>query len=163
MVGCAALTPPYAACGFFIIDGFFRRMGGAMRFAIFLVAVLLPFSAIAADRGGFSVIGEWEWNPLDGVCPERFTYRADGMVMMQSGEERLVKTYVLTRVSNDVYRLSSTVKATNGKPDCRGDLSPVGTKSSAFVMPTKGRAFLTCTSMDKATCFGTAKAVKRKK
>ena len=138
-------------------------MGCAMRFAIFLVAVLLPFSAVAADRGGFSVIGEWEWNPLDGVCPERFTYRADGMVMMQSGEERLVKTYVLTRVSNDVYRLSSTVKATNGKPDCRGDLSPVGTKSSAFVMPTKGRAFLTCTSMDKATCFGTAKAVKRKK
>ena len=134
-----------------------------MRFAIFLGAVLLPFSAIVADRGGFSVIGEWEWNPLDGVCPERFTYRADGMVMMQSGEERLVKTYVLTKVSNDVYRLSSTVKATNGKPDCRGELSPAGTKSSALVMPTKGRAFLTCSSMDKTTCFGTAKAVKRKK
>lgn len=134
-----------------------------MRLAFFLATVLLPLSAMAADRGGFSVIGEWEWNPMEGVCPERFTYRADGMVMMQSAEERLVKTYVLTKVSSDMYRLTSTVKATNGKADCRGNLSPVGTKSSAFVMPTKGRAFLTCSSMDKSTCFGTAKAVKRKR
>ena len=134
-----------------------------MRLTFLIAVLMLPLSAIAADRGGFSVIGEWEWNPLDGVCPERFTYRTDGMVMMQSGEERLVKTYVITKVSNDTYRLTSTVKATNGKPDCRGDLSPVGTKSSAFVMPTKDRGFLTCSSMDKSTCFGMAKAVKRKR
>lgn len=134
-----------------------------MRLKMFMVALLLPLSATAADRSKFDLIGEWEWNPVEGVCPERFTYRADGMAMMQSGDERLVKTYVLSHAGNGMYRVVSTVKATNGKPDCRGEMSPAGARSTVFLMPTKGGGFLTCSSTDPTTCFGTAKAVKRKR
>ncbi len=134
-----------------------------MRLTFFLAALLLPLSATAADRRGFSVIGEWEWNPIEGVCPERFTYRPDGMAMMQSAEERVMKTYVVSKAGADLYRLQTTVKATNGKPDCRGKVSEAGAKSGAWLIPTKGGGFLTCSSADKATCFGTAKAVKRKR
>ena len=129
----------------------------------FLAIVLLSSSAIAADRGRFSVIGEWEWNPTEGVCPERYSYRTDGLVMMQSADERLVKTYIISKASNEMYRVSSTVKASNGKADCRGNLSPVGSKSIVFLMPTKGGGYMTCSSLDPSTCFGTAKAAKRKR
>jgi hypothetical protein len=131
---------------------------------IFLLAiVLLSSSTIAADRDRFSVIGEWEWNPVEGVCPERYSYRTDGLVMMQSADERLVKTYVISKASNEMYRVSSTVKASNGKADCRGNLSPAGSKSIVFLMPTKGGGYMTCSSLDRSTCFGTAKAAKRKR
>jgi hypothetical protein len=134
-----------------------------MRVVCSILAALLSFPATAADRNRFSVIGEWEWNPVKGDCPERYSYRTDGLVMMQSADERLVKTYVISKASNEMYRISSAVKATNGKPDCRGELSPVGSRSSVFVMPAKGGGFMTCSSLDPATCFGTAKAAKRKR
>jgi hypothetical protein len=134
-----------------------------VRITFFLAALLLSLSATAADRNRFSIIGEWEWNPVEGACPERFSYRNDGLVMMQSGEERLVKTYVISGTASGMYRVSSTVKATNGKADCRGELSPVGSKSIVFLIPTKRGGFMTCSSQDPTTCYGTAKAAKRKR
>jgi hypothetical protein len=128
-------------------------------FGILLCGHILMASA--ADRKEFDVVGEWTWKPVDAVCPERYIYRVDGTFSAESGEERLEKTYQLSKTSGSMYRLESTVTSTNGKPDCQGNLSPVGAKSRVYLMPLNGGGFFTCASEDTMSCFGTAGPVRQ--
>lgn len=124
-----------------------------------LMTVLLfgcAAAASAAEPNEFDVVGEWRWDPVGDVCPERYVFRADGTHSVESGEERLEKTYTLVRTKGAMYRLDSTVTSTNGKPDCLGNATPVGAKSRIFLMPLKGGGFFTCASEDTMSCFGTA-------
>jgi hypothetical protein len=128
-----------------------------MRVVVFGILLCAYASmASAADRKAFDIVGEWTWNPVDAVCPERYNYRADGTFSTESGEERLEKTYVIAKTSGSMYRIESMVTSTNGKPDCQGNLSPVGAKSRVYVMPLNGGGFFTCGSENTMSCFGTA-------
>lgn len=128
---------------------------------IMLLGVLL-FAGVAsaADGGGFDVVGVWNWSLVGGDCRERYTYRADGTLSAESGEERLEKTYTLTGLEGGMYRLDATVTATNGKTDCEGGLTPVGATSRIYLMPLKGGGYFTCASEDTLSCYGNAYPVR---
>jgi hypothetical protein len=130
-----------------------------MRSAL-LAALLLLVSAAGAQMEN-PVLGEWDWKPLQGVCPERHSYRADGTASTRSGDERLEKRYRIEKLSGDLWRVDAEVLSSNGGKDCLGKPTAVGARSTVFVMPQNFGGYLTCANEDGMSCYGTARPVRK--
>jgi hypothetical protein len=122
----------------------------------FLLAALFTACTPAFAADDNPVLGEFAWSPVGAVCPETHIYRADGTKTGTSGSEVLEKTYSIEAVGGGMYRLQETVTASNGGKDCQNGTTPVGAKSTIYIMPLNGGGFFTCASEDTMSCFGSA-------
>lgn len=104
--------------------------------------------------------GEWTFTSGDGQCVEHHTYHADGSAEIKSGEEVLQSAYSLMQLAGNsqVFGLMKTNVASNGKPDCGGQVTAVEPQNTRFTYlfqegPDK---FATCSvSAKPLRCFGT--------
>jgi hypothetical protein len=124
------------------------------------ILMLASQTAWAQDRN--PVLGDWDWKPVQGQCPERHSYRADGTASTESGGERLEKTYRVTKLDGGFWRVDQEVTASNGGKDCLGSITAVGRRSSVFVMPQNFGGYLTCASDDGMSCYGSARPARAK-
>jgi len=81
------------------------------------------------------IVGIWVLK-LPNACTETYNYRSDGVLSVSSGEELAESSYTLdpTPGPKGFYRLVDKVLRTNGKPDCSGELTPIG----AVCLPSHG-------------------------
>jgi hypothetical protein len=108
---------------------------------------------IATDN---PVVGKWSWRHVSGTCTETHTYDAAGYKESWSGQENLRFSYTIQTVEPGLYRIESEVIYSNGKPDCTGSPTPVGSASSFYVQMLKGGSFFTCRTAESFSCDGTA-------
>lgn len=119
-------------------------------------ALLVLLATAAAAEGTNPVLGDWEWNPTRGQCKEVHSYRSDGTATFRSGDEVLEKTYTVSDAGGGMFLVEMTVVSSNGGKDCLGSPTPVGAKSSVYVMPLNGGGYFTCAEPDGMSCYGSA-------
>lgn len=75
-------------------------------------ALPLPEESGAVPQGPPSLVGRWGWtNPIDN-CKETYTFRADGTVRIESGNERTENTYQLSDRPETSGRIKMTLTTT---------------------------------------------------
>ena len=110
------------------------------------------------------LLGTWRFAVPGGVCTETYTFRADGTRRFLSAEEVGESTFLLADTPSDrgFYRYTDTVTKTNGKPDCSGNIAPMGIRSNLFILfhPRHREEFIVCRDETLAQCFGPVKKEK---
>jgi hypothetical protein len=107
------------------------------------------------------LVGDWDWKPLQGQCPERHSYRADGTASMRSGSEELQKRYSVTKLAGGMWRVETEVTASNGGTDCLGSPTRVGSRSAVYVQMQNFGGYFTCANEDSMSCYGSARPVRK--
>ena len=127
-----------------------------MRTACALAAL---FSAAASYAGpppaGHPLLGAWELVLPGSKCVETYDYRADGTSHTVSAGEQTDTDYVVAAVpdAQGSYELTVTIRKSNGKPDCSGQLTPVGKPFTLYLAPLRG-GFLMCFDPALQRCLG---------
>jgi hypothetical protein len=101
------------------------------------------------------IAGDWKLNFGGGKCQELHTYRSDSTGTHRSADEVIETSFHLEFVEKGVYIMRGLVTATNGKNDCTGSPTPVGSRFESVLMFTKGGDFYSCPTLDSMTCNGT--------
>jgi hypothetical protein len=127
--------------------------------ALCIAAMLLAAgSAGAQPVQVHPLIGKWGWAVSGKKCAETLTYRLDGTRGGSSGEEVTEAAFEVTPVPSllGFYRLTETVKTSNGKPDCSGDVTAAGTESTVrFIQFNPPKDFLiVCKAESLKACYG---------
>lgn len=120
---------------------------------ILFAAAIAPMAAIAAQP---SLVGTWEWTRKSNNCAEQYTYRADGTVLVKSGERQTEATYLIAWAPepNGRYKLTTTKVKDSGGPDCGAD----GQREVVYVLfGQSGETMIQCQTLDGADCIGPLK------
>lgn len=109
-----------------------------------------PASSAAQDPAGFTLEGVYLFNTdarQDGrpVCSEVWSFQPDGVMLVESGQERVRKRY-RTETDRDGNWIVAETLETNGAPDCMGDRTPTVTPGErrTYLVPMNGGVILTC-------------------
>lgn len=117
-----------------------------------LLAAAVPATVPASAPS--PLLGAWDFNPTQGVCPERHVYRDDGTLEVRSGSEVLAKTWTARDLGGGVLEVAQVVTASNGGRDCLGGTSAVGGRGTVVLMPVNGGGWYTCAGPDGMSCYG---------
>jgi hypothetical protein len=85
---------------------------------------------------------------------ETHTYRADGTGTHRSAEEIIQTLFHVELVENGVYIMRGVVTATNGKSDCTGSPTAVGSRFESVIRFTKDGNFYSCPTLETISCNG---------
>ena len=105
----------------------------------YLTAALIAIAASAYAQkplpADHPLLGSWKLTLPGGVCSEIYTFRADGTRVFASGQETGESAFLIAEKpsSKGFYRFVDTIKKTNGKPDCSGQITPIGHESTLFI------------------------------
>jgi hypothetical protein len=122
-------------------------------------AVCLLLSAAACRAGappaGHPLLGTWELVLPGSKCVETYEYRTDGTSHTVSAEEETDTEYQVaaTPSAQGYYELTVTIRKSNGKPDCSGQLTPLGKPFTLYMAPLRG-GFLMCFDPALQRCLG---------
>lgn len=122
-----------------------------------LMAVCSVASGQSSDKSPLA--GTWQYRPRGTSCTEQYYFRNDGTMMVTSGREVSESEYTLSDepLPSGFYKFSSKVTQTNGKPDCRGNKTPVGQASSSFLKRQgegDGERLILCRAESLQACMG---------
>ena len=80
----------------------------------------------APPPAGHPLLGTWQLVLPVGKCVETYQYRSDGTSHTVSAAEETDTVYEVSATPNEhgYYVLKDTIRVTNGKPDCSGQLTP---------------------------------------
>lgn len=126
--------------------------------AIVLSLSLLAPSAMAAPPApSHPILGIWKLTLPDGSCSETYRFRGDGTTLVTSAQE--VSESVFTVPPNPsakgFYKLEDKVVKDNGKLDCAGSITKIGSKVTHFVhFNASGSLFVMCASESLDLCIG---------
>ena len=102
------------------------------------------------------LIGYWRLS-LDGQCAETYRFRDDGTSLVTSAREVSESAYAvgLKPSAKGFYKLEDKVVKDNGKPDCSGAVTRVGSKAVNFLQfHPSGDMFIMCASETLDQCIG---------
>jgi hypothetical protein len=124
------------------------------------IAVLLGLAGsapAAAPSASHPLLGIWVLTLPDGSCSETYRYRGDGTTLVTSAEEISESEFVVAAEPsvNGFYKIDEKVVRDNGKKDCAGAVTKVGTRISRFLLfhPQKTQ-FLMCRDETLNECIG---------
>jgi hypothetical protein len=103
------------------------------------------------------LVGTWRLTFAESGCFEIYDVHADGTTRVTSAEEVAETEFQIATelTGNGFYKWVDKLVKDNGKPDCMGAISKVGTVTTNFVrMHRNGRQFIMCRQEDLDTCFG---------
>lgn len=130
---------------------------GSWRALSLLVA---PLAAVAGPATppppGHPIVGVWRWS-LPSGCTETYHYRPDGTALAASGKETTESRYTVAprAAANGGYAVASEVVSGNGRPDCEGKVTKVGSGSKVHVFFSTGRAqIMMCFDATGRQCLG---------
>jgi hypothetical protein len=111
----------------------------------------------AAPPPTHPLLGIWMLTLPDGSCSEIYRFRGDGTSLVTSNEEVSESEFTIpaTPSANGFYRLEDKVVKDNGKRDCSGEVTKIGSKVTHFIQfnPT-GSLFVMCMAESLDACIG---------
>ena len=116
----------------------------------------LPLLARASPPGpDHPIVGTWTLTLGNTPCMETYEFRADGTSRVTSGFEQVTTEYDVsnTLTADGYYELLDTITSSNGKPDCTGNVTPVGDRSKIFLRPQRS-GMLMCVDATLSNCVG---------
>lgn len=123
--------------------------------------LLLANSAIAAPpmpiEANHPILGTWVLPIANGKCLETYYFRADGSTLVTSAEEVAETAVEISPKPSrrGFYRWIDKLVKDNGKKDCSGKISKVGTESTSFIrFLDSGEKFVVCQDESLEACFG---------
>lgn len=103
------------------------------------------------------ILGIWKLSLPQVGCAETYHFRGDGTSLVTSAEEVSESEYQIpTRPSaKGFYKLEDRIVRDNGKKDCAGEITRVGTRATNYVrFHSSGALFLMCADESMQTCIG---------
>lgn len=103
------------------------------------------------------ILGIWKFTLPDGSCSEIYRFRGDGTTLVTSAEEVSESVYSIPAQPSvkGFYRLDDKVIKDNGKLDCSGGITKIGSKGTYFVhFHPSGSLFVMCQAESLDACFG---------
>jgi hypothetical protein len=123
-------------------------------------AVLVSLCVLAeAPRADHPILGEWSITTPRTPCTERGSFGADGRYRSSSAQEIAVSEYTISAQPNKkgFYKLVDVIVQTNGLPDCRGNVTPLGDMATVYVrFSTGNNGFMMCAEESMDLCFAAA-------
>lgn len=128
-----------------------------------LLCPLLLLLAAGAQAEPFApaphhpILGIWRYELPDGSCTEIYRFRADGTTLVTSAAEVTESEFLVPAApsAKGYYKLVDRVVRDNGKQDCAGAITTVGTTATNFIrFHPAGGLFLMCTSESLDACIG---------
>ena len=136
------------------------------------IAIVLLLASLAGEAGAappapkHSIVGNWTFEMPNTKCSETYAFRPDGTATATSGEEKAETKYEISAApsAKGFYKLSQTIAKDNGKKDCSGQITELGTKSTNYIrFDPSGEAFVVCQSESIDSCVGPVIRVPAKK
>ena len=129
-----------------------RTARGGWLAAAWLAACACQASPPAADH---PLLGTWQLVLPVSKCVETYEYRADGTSHTVSAGEETDTVYEVSATpdAHGYYVLKDTIKKTNAKPDCSGQLTPTDKPVTLYLAPLRG-GFLMCFDPALISCIG---------
>lgn len=121
------------------------------------LALLGAPSTAAPPVSTHPILGIWKLTLPDGSCSEVYRFRGDGTSLVTSAEEVSESEYNIPAEpsAKGFYRLDDKVVKDNGKHDCSGAITKVGSKGTYFVQfHPSGSLFVMCQAESLDACIG---------
>ncbi len=136
-----------------------------MPIRLLIATLLLALPAVASSGeparpslpDDHPLVGTWRIDLPEVQCSELYVLRADGTGTVSSGEERGESEFeaALQPDALGFYKWTDRVTADNGKPDCLGNVTPVGDVAVTWIrMHPSGKQFLMCLDESLRQCIG---------
>jgi hypothetical protein len=133
----------------------------ALRAVLLTVAVAVVASLARAElphrpKTNHPVLGTWVFAVPDTDCEETYYVRQDGTTLVTSGAEVAESVYEIDDepTVKGFYKNTDRIVKDNGKPDCAGNITKVGTEVTNYIrFDPSGNMMLICDESLKI-CFG---------
>lgn len=128
-----------------------------------LSALVLSLATLAAPlqaappSPSHPILGIWRLTLPDGSCTEIYRFRGDGTSLVTSAAEISESEFSIPAEpsAKGFYRLDDKVVKDNGKLDCTGTVTKVGSKVTHFVQfHPSGLLFVMCAAESLDACIG---------
>src|SRR4051812_47260357 len=98
------------------------------------LALLAPPLMAAPPVASHPILGIWQLTLPDGSCSEIYRFRGDGTSLVTSAAEVSVSEFNIPAQPSvkGFYRLDDKVVKDNGKKDCSGEVTKIGSKVTHF-------------------------------
>ena len=125
--------------------------------AMLLLLVLCGARAAPLPVASHPILGIWLFVLPDASCFETYRFRGDGTTLVTSAAEVSESTFTIPDKpsAKGFYKLDDIIVKDNGKRDCGGTVTKVGTRATNYVLfnPT-GTLFLLCVAESTEQCIG---------
>ncbi|MES2018118.1 MAG: hypothetical protein V4484_16645 [Pseudomonadota bacterium] len=121
------------------------------------LALLAPPAMAAPPPSSHPILGIWRLTLPDNSCSETYRFRGDGTSLVTSNEEVSESEFIIpaTPSAKGFYRLDDKVVKDNGKLDCSGAITKIGSKVTHFVyFHPSGLLFVMCSAESLDACIG---------
>ena len=121
------------------------------------LSLLAPPAMAAPPAASHPILGIWKLTLPDGSCSETYRFRGDGTTLVTSAQEisESVFTVPAQPSAKGFYKLEDKVVKDNGKLDCAGAITKIGSKVTHFVQFNAARSlFVMCASESLDLCIG---------
>ena len=121
------------------------------------LAILAPPLMAASPPASHPILGIWKLTLPDGSCSEIYRFRGDGTSLVTSNEEVSESEFTIPAEPSEkgFYRLDDKIVKDNGKLDCSGEVTKIGSKVTHFVhFHPSGALFLMCMAESLDACIG---------
>ena len=133
-----------------------------MRVVLLAVAVAAVASLSGAEpphrpKTNHPILGTWIFAVPDTDCEETYYVRQDGTTLVTSGREVAESVYEIDDEpsSKGFYKNLDRIVKDNGKPDCAGNITKVGTEVTNYVrFHPSFNMMIICQDESLEACFG---------
>jgi hypothetical protein len=103
------------------------------------------------------ILGTWVFAVPDTDCEETYYVRQDGTTLVTSGAEVAESVFEVDDEASEkgFYRNTDRIVKDNGKPDCAGNVTKVGTEVTNYIhFHPSGNMMIICRDESLDACFG---------
>lgn len=121
------------------------------------LAILAQPLQAAPPAASHPILGIWRLTLPDGSCSEIYRFRGDGTSLVTSNEEVSESEFSIPAEpsAKGFYRLDDKVVKDNGKQDCSGSVTKIGSKMTHFIQfHPSGSLFVMCIAESLDACIG---------
>ncbi|HEY0062155.1 MAG TPA: hypothetical protein VGC21_08540 [Telluria sp.] len=121
------------------------------------LALLAPAAFAAPPANDHPILGIWLLSLPDGSCSEIYRFRGDGTTFVTSADEVSESEFVIpaSPSAKGFYKLEDRIVKDNGKKDCVGGITKIGTRATHFVQfHPSGTLFVMCQQESLDACIG---------
>jgi hypothetical protein len=133
-----------------------------LRASVLAVAIAVAASVASAEaprrpKTNHPILGTWIFAVPDTDCEETYYVRQDGTTLVTSGEEVAESVYEIDDEpsAKGYYKNTDRITKDNGKPDCAGNITKVGTEVTNYIrFHPSGDMLIICKDESLDACFG---------
>jgi hypothetical protein len=124
---------------------------------LFLFAAQCACAAPPEPSPNHPILGIWKLSIPQIGCSETYHFRGDGTSLVTSADEVSESEFRIPSKpsAKGFYKLEDKIVKDNGKKDCAGEITKVGTRATNFVrFHPSGALFLMCADETMQACIG---------